>query len=325
MTAARFPEVPARRGHYESFYLRAADPAGGRSAWIRHTVHKRPGEAATGALWCTFFDAATPAPRAVKQSLPAPTAPAGDWLAIGDSRFGPGGAHGRAEAQGHSAAWELRFDGAGAAPLRHLPREWMYTAALPRTKVESPLPQALVSGWVESDGERATIDGWRGMAGHNWGAEHAERWIWLHGAGFDEAPDAWIDVALGRVRLGPLTTPWIANGAFCHGGESIRLGGLARRPRVTERSDGGELTLPGAGIEVAVAVRAAPAQLASWIYADPGGGEHRSTNCSIAGLELSVRRPGRALLRLSTAHGGAWELGTREPAPGVPVLPYPDP
>ena len=60
MTAARFPAVPAQRGHYESFYLRAADPAGGRSAWIRHTVHKRPGEAATGALWCTFFDAAAP-------------------------------------------------------------------------------------------------------------------------------------------------------------------------------------------------------------------------------------------------------------------------
>lgn len=324
MTDARFPEVPAGRGHYESFYLRAADPAGGRCAWIRHTVHKRPGEAATGALWCTFFDAAAPGPRAVKQSFAAPAAPAGDWLALGESRFGPGGAHGRAEAQGHSAAWELRFED-GGAPLRHLPREWMYRAALPRTKVESPLPQARLSGWVEIDGERVTIDRWRGMAGHNWGSEHAERWIWLHGVGFQEAPDAWIDVALGRVRMGRLVTPWIANGVLCHEGERARLGGLRRRPRVAERHDGGELTLPGAEIEVQVTVRAAPAQLASWIYADPGGGEHHSTNCSIAGLELRISREGRPPLQLTTAHGGAWELGTREPATGMTVQPYLDP
>ncbi len=57
------------------------------------------------------------------------------------------------------------------------------------------------------------------MVGHNWGAQHAERWIWLHGAGFAEDQDAWIDVALGRIKVGPLTTPWIANGALCLGGE----------------------------------------------------------------------------------------------------------
>lgn len=314
-----------QRGHYESFYLRAADPAGGRSAWIRHTVHKRPGEASTGALWFTLFDAAAPGPRAVKQSLVAPAVPADGWLALGDSRFGPAGAHGHAQAAGRSAAWNLRFNGGGGVPLRHLPRDWMYRAALPRTKVETPLPQAAISGWVEFDGERLKIDGWHGMVGHNWGSEHAERWIWLHGVGFDEQPESWIDVALGRVRLGPLVTPWIANGALSQGGERIRLGGLARRPHVAERHDGGELTLPGAGVEVKVSVRAAPAQLASWIYSDPGGGEHHSTNCSIAGLELLVSRTGRKPLQLTTAHGGAWELGTREPAPGVTVQPFPDP
>jgi hypothetical protein len=58
----------------------------------------------------------------------------------------------------------------------------------------------------------------------------------------------------------------------------------------------------------------------SWIYADTAGGEHRSTNCSIARVELTV--DGRTL---RTEHGGAWELGTREAPPGVEVQPYPDP
>jgi hypothetical protein len=41
--AARFPEVGNRAGFYESFYLRACDPAARRGVWIRHTVHKKPG------------------------------------------------------------------------------------------------------------------------------------------------------------------------------------------------------------------------------------------------------------------------------------------
>ena len=38
---ARFPGVPARAGHYESFYIKACRPGGGQGIWIRHTVHTR--------------------------------------------------------------------------------------------------------------------------------------------------------------------------------------------------------------------------------------------------------------------------------------------
>jgi hypothetical protein len=305
MSAPRFPGVPPHKGHYESYYLRAADPPSGRSAWIRHTVFKRPGGPPTGALWCTLFEAGK-APRAVKQSLPDPRA--GDWLAIGDSHFGPAGARGRAEASGKEAEWELTF-GPSSGGLRHLPAR-LYDTPLPRTKTESPLPDTTISGRVE-DWE---LDGWPGVIGHNWGAEHAERWIWLHGTGFEQAPGAWLDVALGRVKVGPLTTPWIANGALHLDGRRIRVGGLGKRARVQERHDGGRIEVGG----VTIAVNAP--QLVSWIYSDPSGGEHHSTNCSIARVELTVE--GRTL---RTEHGGAWELGTREAPPGVDVQPYPDP
>ena len=305
MSAPRFPAVPPHKGHYESYYLRAADPPTGRSAWIRHTVFKRPGGPPTGALWCTRFEAGAE-PRAVKQSLPDPRP--GDWLAIGDSRFGPAGASGRAEALGERAAWDLTF-GPSSQPLRHLPAR-LYDTPLPRTKTESPLPDTTISGRV---GEWE-LDAWPGVIGHNWGAEHAERWIWLHGTGFEGAPEAWLDVALGRVKVGPLTTPWIANGALHVGGQRQRVGGLRRRARVRESAEGGTIEVGGVKILVA-----AP-QLVSWIYSDPSGGEHRSTNCSIARVELTV--DGRTL---RTEHGGAWELGSREAPPGVDVQPYPDP
>ncbi len=71
MASARFPAVPAAAGHYESFYLKAAHPSQPRGLWLRYTVHKPPGAAATGSLWFTLFDREVQAaPFAVKQTLP---------------------------------------------------------------------------------------------------------------------------------------------------------------------------------------------------------------------------------------------------------------
>ena len=314
MTAARFPDVPPGKGHYESFYLRAVDPQRPRGVWIRHTTHQRPGQAPTGSVWCTYSDAEAGAPYAVKQTLPGPVADPAGWIAIAGSAFGPGGARGRAEAEGRSAAWELAMRG-DAEPLRHLPREWMYRAPLPRTKLESPLPSATFDGTVEV-GERGTVEvaGWRGMAGHNWGAEHAATWIWLHGVAFEGDPSAWLDLSVGRVRVGPLLTPWIANGALQVGGERIRLGG-PRPARVQATPEGCRVETSGAVVEA----RSPAGQTVAWPYADPGGGEHHSLNCSIA--QVTVRYAGR---ELRTAHGGVYELGIPPGAHGVELQPFPD-
>ena len=309
MTDARFPHVPEARGHYESFYLRAVDPERPRGAWIRHTTHQRPGAAQTGALWCTVWDAEAGPPYAVKQSLDGPP---------------PAAFRAAASAGGRSAAWELEAAGE-EPPLRHLPRAWMYRAPLPRTKLESPRPDAVFAGWVEAGGRRTEVAGWRGMVGHNWGSEHAERWVWLHAVLFEDAPGAWLDVALGRVRVGGRVTPWVANGAIALDGRRHALGGLRRRVHVDARPGALSARLPGAGADVVVSVRAPEGQTVAFRYADPGGGEHYALNCSIAEVRLRVARPGRPALELATAHGGAYELGVREVADGISVEPFPDP
>src|SRR5687768_187567 len=70
-TKAQFSAVPPDKGHYESFYLKASAPGGGRSIWLRHTTHQRPGEPVQGSLWLTVFDAEAPGPRATKATFPA--------------------------------------------------------------------------------------------------------------------------------------------------------------------------------------------------------------------------------------------------------------
>jgi hypothetical protein len=322
-TAARFTGLPAKAGHYESFYLKLCHPSEPLGAWIRYTVHKRPGAEPNGSVWFTLFDADA-GPRAVKQTRPGPAAGGGDWIRMGESALGPGRAQGSASAQGREASWELRLE-TPEPPLFHLPRGWMYSAPLPRTKLLTPAPATRFDGRVSIDGREVEVDGWRGMIGHNWGAQHAERWIWLHGLGFEGAGEAtWFDAAIGRIKLGPVTTPWIGNGAVSLDGERIPLGGPGRRARVDERPDRCNFAIPGKGVEVRGTVSAPRERFVGWVYADPDGGEHHTVNCSIADMELDVEREGSPPTRLSLSAGAAYELGMRERDHGMEIQPFPD-
>ena len=310
-TAARFPAVPARAGHYESFYLKLCHPAEPLGAWIRYTVHKRPGAEPAGSLWFALFEA--DGPRSAKLTVPGPESGDGDWLRVGEARIGADGARG---AIGEELAWELGIE-AAEQPLLHLPAGWMYRARIPRTKLLSPAPAARFSGGITVDGRSIDVDGWRGMAGHNWGAQHAERWIWLHGITED---GDWLDAAIGRVKLGPLTTPWVANGALSVAGDRYPL----RRARITEFPDRCTFSLTGRGVEVRGTVEAPRERFVGWVYADPDGSEHHAVNCSIADMRLSVSRRGEGSSELVVRTGAAYELGMRERDHGMAIQPYPD-
>jgi hypothetical protein len=307
---------------YESFYLRAVAPDAPVGAWIRYTVHKRPGHTPSGSLWCTVFDASAGAPFMHKLTSTQLAKPAGGWIEIaGDSRLGPGVAEGTCG----PARWSLRFS-SDQPELRHLKQAWLYKAPLPRTKLTSPAPAARFEGTIELPDRTLRLDGWRGMVGHNWGSEHAERWIWLHGIGFQEDPSAWIDVALGRVLVAGRMTPWLASGAISLEGRRVRLGGLAARGlKVVENPFRCTLSLPGeSGLCVEAHINTPPGASAGWRYADPDGGEHDVVNCSIAALALNVRPRGEAARTLHTPQGAAYELGMREHDHGVPLAPFDD-
>ena len=110
---------------------------------------------------------------------------------------------------------------------------------MPRTKFVAPYPNARFDGRLEVDGETIDLAGWPGMIGHNWGTEHAERWVWLEGTGFADAPDTYFDAGAARIKLGPWTTPWIPSGMLMLDGEAHRLGGFGkiRSAWIEESSD----------------------------------------------------------------------------------------
>ncbi|HEX4805140.1 MAG TPA: hypothetical protein VFU94_04500 [Conexibacter sp.] len=320
---ARFPAVAAAAGHYESFYLKVGDAASRRAVWLRYTVHKRPGGAAVGSLWATLFD--EQGPHAAKVTPPAERLGSGgrDWVRIGEGRIGPDGCAGEIPGL---ASWELRFEG-GEPPFPYLPHAWMYRAKLPRTKALSLRPALRASGEATVRGRTVKIHEWPGMVGHNWGAEHAERWIWVHGTAFGAEPDAWLDATIGRIRVGRWTTPWVANGCLSLDGVRHRLGGLGtvRGVEIEEGPERAAFTLPGRGLVVRGEVSAPRADVVGWVYSDPAGGQHHTAHCAIADMTLTVERDGAPPLTLAVRGGATYELGMREHDHGIPVQPFGDP
>jgi len=322
---------------YESWFVSARDPASDRALWIRHTRH-RPVEGLKGsesaALWCTAAgrDLGGP-PVVVKEVFGA--FPAG-------ASAGAGGFRGQAVMDGQSARWDLAIAG-DQAPLRPLRPAALYRAPLPRTKLEAVVPDGTVTGTLEVGGRAVAVDGWRGTAGHNWGSEHADTWVWLHAADFStgnlsagnlstgnlgagdsgRVPEAWLELVLARIRVGPARSPWTAMGALGLGGDRIVLGGLGRRPLVDARPDRLTASIGGPRVRLLLSVTTDDSDPVAVTYADPRGGTRTVRHAALAGVTLSLRRPGHPELTLSSRRG-AYEYGTAQPMPGIEPRPLPE-
>jgi hypothetical protein len=320
----RYPDVALQAAHYESVYSMLVHPGEARALWVRTTVQKRPGQRASGALWVTWFTGQ--GVRAGKLN-DLPVAPGGHGIVAGEATQGPAGSRGRIALPGLAASWDVTF-APRTGPLEHLAPAVLYRAPLPRTKATSPVPDLDANGTLTVDGEAIDLSGWTGMLGHNWGTEHAARWIWLRAAGLGAngqgEGDGWLDAILARVRLGPVLAPWTGFGTLFLDGKRHRLGGLpGRGTKVALRPDGADITLAGRGATVITRATVAPASTVGWAYSDPSGRRHEVVNSSVATMSLAVVGRGRHL-ELTPVRRGVLEVGGDERAFDVPLQPVPD-
>jgi hypothetical protein len=307
LDAPRAPSAVAGARLYESHYLTAVDPRGGRALWLRYTALKAPAEPAQGTLWCTFFDAAAALGSAARPIAPGPAGAAsagtaarpiarrtaapqrlgtpgrGNWAEIDGATIGPGHAEGALQDCRWSLLWKPQPR--QQQPLPYLPSSWLYDRRLPRSNGAAVAPSARFAGEAEIAGTHLDLSGWRGMVGHNWGSDHADRWIWLHAFGLGPRnPDGWLDLVLARVRVGPALTPWLPAGAVCLDGIRRRVGALAARGiRVEQSGERLTVAIPRIrGAALRLEAESPAAHTARWDYASPDGGRRDVSNCSIA-------------------------------------------
>ncbi|MCC7539937.1 MAG: hypothetical protein IT379_27195 [Deltaproteobacteria bacterium] len=334
------------RGHVESHFLKANSPDGQHALWLKMTVLAREGAVARAVteVWGIAFRR-DGNHTAVKSTFPASSSrfsamgspfriTYGDPDAEG-AELTPGRIRGGASTDGRTMRWDLTLR-PKCAPLRTLPAEAMYTLPLPKTKTITPYPDAVCEGWVDVDGERWSLDGWRGMQGHNWAPRHTDHYAWGHcnvlwqrgDATRRRLEDTWVEAGVGRFKVGPWWTPWLAVGHVVVSGERFDFSGprAMRRAECAVRDGTGGHGGAGAysmryettdgDARMVLAMSSAADGMVGLRYENPVGPLTHCLNSKLAQCSLRIERGDRVLAELES-DCAAFELGTMDPTHGI--------
>lgn len=314
---------PDRRdGFYESFFQRANHPTRPLAFWIRYTLFSprgRPGDA-VGELWAIYFDGESGTHVAVKHEVPFSACrfdQARFEVRVAEAVLEPGRLRGSAAAGAHRIGWDLAFHSA-AAPLFLLPRR-AYAAALPKAKSLVGLPFAIYAGALTVDGRTVDVASWVGSQNHNWGTRHTDWYAWGQVAGFDDAPETFLEVATARLKIGPLWTPPVTLVVLRHDGRDLALNGIGQGLRARTAVDYFDWTFRTRDARTTIEghVHAPADAFVALRYRNPPGGTKYCLNSKIAACELTVTQRGGSATTLKTTARAAFEILTDDARHGL--------
>lgn len=286
--------------------------------WLRYAVHapieldQRVGE-----LRAIVFDGVDGRHRAVRSEVPIarvalhePSRERGLHVRIGDATLEDGAASGFAHHGPGGIRWHLAWDG-GAAPLPLLsPR--LERATLPRMKASTACPLLTLRGTIEIDGHVLHVDGWRGAQAHRWGHRHAATHAWGEVAGFDDAPDVFLEAASARLALGPALSPPLSVLVLREGVRETLLHDVSSALRVRSRYAPFALELESRADDVRVQARFEAPAAAFVALREPEPARDAGTKIALltqlAACTLEVQRRGEPARSYRTRDRAALEL-----------------
>jgi len=315
----------AQGGHYESYFQRANHPERPLAFWIRYTIFSPKGRVgdAVGELWAIYFDGENDRIKAVKEVFPLAACRFSDTgldVRIGPALLTEGRLAGRASGGGHALQWELQYAG-DEPPLLLLPLSF-YDRGFPRAKALVGTPNALFAGALTVDGEAIRIDGWRGSQNHNWGSKHTDSYAWGQVAGFDDAPNVFLECSTARLRIGPVWTPRLTLAVVRIDGREFALNSLIHAVRARGRFDFFDWRIDSRCSEFRLSARihAPPSAFVGLNYDNPPGGSKTCLNTKLAACELTLEQAGQAPRTFTTEHRAAFEILTERLDHGIPIV-----
>jgi len=215
-------------------------------------------------------------------------------------------------------SWDLVFS--SGPTWTALPADLLRKGPFPRNKVVSPLAFTRFSGTLRVGSREVRVRQAPGMQGHNWGAGVAPRWAWGHVAGFEEDPEAALEVVHGGIPAGPWQVP-VTVVLLRMGGREWRLNGPLEMARARSRVDGLRWTFEakGAGLRLRGELEAAPDRTLGLDYRSSDGSVIRVANSNRATARLEIDPPlGPGRQWLHAAGTATLELGGDLAPPGLP-------
>lgn len=273
-----------KSGIYESNYLKANAPDGSGAFWLKHNVLAPPEEAdlpPAAEFWCVVWrDVWGWRPRVWKRVMPLDQVGlAPDRIAIdaGEIMLTHEHASGRHEAgasDSPSVSWDLAIRDE-LPPLLHLGSAWMYEKSFPRKKVVTGSPRAVFDGTFTVGDETIAVDGWIGHRNHNWGTEHAHRYVYGGCNIWDQDVDLTIEGFTVQVRLaGPVKSPWLTLLRGMRDGTPYGAGTVGAMVRQSGRVEWPEWTAYGGrrgASRMRLGMRLDPDHVAGLRYLHPDG------------------------------------------------------
>lgn len=317
-------QAGTKSGHYESWYLRANHPSRKLAFWIRYTIFspKNYPEKAIGELWAVYSNGEAGKINAAKSEVAIRDCSFSAHelgVKIGDSFLRSGVLKGVANGP-QKISWDLSYDGGGPALV--FLSEHLYDTALPKAKSVTPRPLVRFAGILDVDGEVIDVTDWVGSENHNWGSKHTDTYAWGQVAGFDNAPDAFLEAATAKLKVGPLWTPPLTLLVLRVGSEEYRLNTLVRslQAKGKWRYFDWSFSAGKGDVRITGRMHARREDFVGLNYYNPPHGSHTCLNSKVAACEISLERKGRPALYLHTVHRAAFEILTDDRTHGVPVV-----
>lgn len=313
-----------RKGHYESYFLRANHPSQPLAFWIRYTVFVPKGypDKAVGEIWATWFNGDTFRHVSVKEEFSDTDFKFGSGMLdvrIGLSTLTQERLKGSASLNGHAITWDLCYHGE-EKPLFLFPLS-MYGTKLPKAKSLVGLPCAEFTGSITTDGMTQKIDAWIGSQNHNWGSKHTDDYAWGQVAGFDNAPGSFLELATARIKIGPFWTPRMTLIVLRYEGREYALNTICCSLKANGRFGRffWNFSSENKFAHIEGEIVSTPRNFVGLRYHNPPGGDKFCLNCKIASGRVKLTLPGEKPVILVAENRAAFEILTDDPAHGVPM------
>ncbi len=314
-----------KAGHYESYFLRANHPKEAQAFWIRYTIFSPKGhpEQALAELWGMWFSGEAGKHTAIKSEQPlvgAQYSPTHFSLDFHGATLNSNSAKGAAKSPKGEIRWDLTFEG-GQDPLFLFPLS-SYELPFPKAKSLVSQPMVTFKGSITINGEKHKVDGWVGSQNHNWGERHTDSYAWGQVAGFDNAPDSFLEVGSGKLKIiGPIATPYLTPLVLRHNGKEYALNAWENilTAKAGVRYYDWNFATENSEVKVEGYIRADAKDFVGLTYYNPPGGNKYCLNSKIAECEVTVTEKSRIGLTftLTTKNRAAFEILTDDENHGI--------
>lgn len=307
-------QAPASGGHYESWFVRANHPSRPLALWIRYTLFRAVDDRPPlGEVWAMWFDGEQQRTVAAKEEFPLETcqySKTGMRVDAGHNHLEPGKLSGQLQHRGNTLQWDLHYDD-GDDTLLFLP-ESFYERAIPKAKSLVSRPMIQLNGTFSVNGTAHSLEAWRGSENHNWGSQHTDRYAWGQVAGFDNAPEAFLECATAQIRLGPIFSPQLSIAALCLDGERFHFNRISTALKARARYQPFEWTLETRhrDAQLQIHMETTLDRVAALTYYNPPAGNKFCLNSKLARVTATFRQQGKPKRVLHSEHGGAFEILT---------------